>query len=340
MTRAHADGERRRQAGAASAAARRARRAGSPTGRRAANAMQRSAAIALAPATDAGRDLREQRGGARRRQRRDDGDGGAGRQDRERHRCLAVVAAAQSRGASTVASRSTISSSTRRPSSCASGASRTRWRKRRQGAALDVVGRDEVAPGEQRRGARGAHHRDRAARPAAGGQAEAAARRAADPHRVVDDALVDADLRGEVLQREQLAAPRCTRCTVSSGSCSPRWPCVVRTTIADFVAVRRIADLDLEQEAVELRLGQRIGALGLDRVLRRQHEERPLERDRLAFERDLVFLHHLEQRACVFAGARLISSASRMLVNTGPRRTRSAGMLPLPPARRRGRRGR
>ncbi len=36
----------------------------------------------------------------------------------------------------------------------------------------------------------------------------------------------------------------------------------------------RVVDEQLEQEAVDLRLGQRIGALGLDRVLRGEHEER------------------------------------------------------------------
>ena len=36
----------------------------------------------------------------------------------------------------------------------------------------------------------------------------------------------------------------------------------------------RVADLDLQHEAVELRLGQRVGALLLDRVLRREDEER------------------------------------------------------------------
>jgi hypothetical protein len=34
--------------------------------------------------------------------------------------------------------------------------------------------------------------------------------------------------------------------------------------------------------------------------------------------------------ACVFAGARLISSASSTLVKTGPRRMRSAAIVPLP----------
>ena len=41
-----------------------------------------------------------------------------------------------------------------------------------------------------------------------------------------------------------------------------------------FLAVGRVIDLDHEQEAVELGFGQRIGAFLLDRVLRRQHEER------------------------------------------------------------------
>jgi hypothetical protein len=36
--------------------------------------------------------------------------------------------------------------------------------------------------------------------------------------------------------------------------------------------------VQLEEEAIELRLGQRIGALHLERVLRREHEERLLER--------------------------------------------------------------
>ena len=42
--------------------------------------------------------------------------------------------------------------------------------------------------------------------------------------------------------------------------------------------VRRLLDDDLHQEAVALRLGQRVDALGLDRVLRREHEERVRQR--------------------------------------------------------------
>ena len=59
---------------------------------------------------------------------------------------------------------------------------------------------------------------------------------------------------------------------------------------------RRVADLQLEQEAVELGLGQRVGALVLDRVLGGDHDERVGQRVGLALDRDLPLLHRLEQR--------------------------------------------
>ena len=58
-----------------------------------------------------------------------------------------------------------------------------------------------------------------------------------------------------------------------------------------------IAERDAHQEAVELRLGQRIGAELVGRVLGRDDEERRRQRARLAFDGDLVLLHRLEQRA-------------------------------------------
>src|SRR5258708_693553 len=57
-----------------------------------------------------------------------------------------------------------------------------------------------------------------------------------------------------------------------------------------------IGDVDLEEEAVELRLGERVGAFLLERVLRRQHVEGPRQRMVLAGDRDAAFLHRLEQR--------------------------------------------
>ena len=64
----------------------------------------------------------------------------------------------------------------------------------------------------------------------------------------------------------------------------------------DLVLDLRVVDGELEEEAVELRLGERVGALGLDRVLRRQHQERARHLVGGAADRDLALLHHLEQR--------------------------------------------
>ena len=54
--------------------------------------------------------------------------------------------------------------------------------------------------------------------------------------------------------------------------------------------------LGLQHEAVELRLGQRVRALELDGVLRREHEERLRQRPGLAQHGHAVLLHRLEQR--------------------------------------------
>ena len=58
---------------------------------------------------------------------------------------------------------------------------------------------------------------------------------------------------------------------------------------------RRVAEGGADQEAVELRLGQREGSLLLDRVLGRDDEERVGQRVRDAVDRDLVLRHALEQ---------------------------------------------
>ena len=62
-----------------------------------------------------------------------------------------------------------------------------------------------------------------------------------------------------------------------------------------FFGPRRIADDDVEHEPVELRFRQRIGALLLDRVLRRQHEERLRQPIGLPGRGDVVLLHRFEQ---------------------------------------------
>ena len=52
----------------------------------------------------------------------------------------------------------------------------------------------------------------------------------------------------------------------------------------------------LEQEAIELRLGERVGPLHLDRVLRGEHEERRRQRVGLFADGDRLLLHRLQQR--------------------------------------------
>ena len=58
----------------------------------------------------------------------------------------------------------------------------------------------------------------------------------------------------------------------------------------------RVAELELEEEAVELGLGQRVRALVLDRVLRGEDEERLGQLPRRPLDRHLPLLHRLEQR--------------------------------------------
>jgi hypothetical protein len=59
----------------------------------------------------------------------------------------------------------------------------------------------------------------------------------------------------------------------------------------------RIADDHLHHEAVDLRFGQRIGALLFQRVLRGEHQERARQRIGFIADGDLAFLHGFEQRA-------------------------------------------
>ena len=66
--------------------------------------------------------------------------------------------------------------------------------------------------------------------------------------------------------------------------------------LAFFIAVR-VADLYLEHEAVDLRLGQGVGALLVDRILGGQHEKRLGQLVGFLADGDLPFLHGFEQGA-------------------------------------------
>ena len=63
-----------------------------------------------------------------------------------------------------------------------------------------------------------------------------------------------------------------------------------------FVVGRQIIEHGVEQEAIELRFGQRIGAFQLDGVLRRQNKERRFDLVLMPAHRARQLLHGFEQR--------------------------------------------
>src|SRR5918999_2497018 len=64
-----------------------------------------------------------------------------------------------------------------------------------------------------------------------------------------------------------------------------------------FLQPSGVGHHELEHESVHLRLRQGVGALMLDRVLGREHQEQLGKRKGLAADGDLLLLHRLEERA-------------------------------------------
>ena len=93
---------------------------------------------------------------------------------------------------------------------------------------------------------------------------------------------------------------------------------------------RRIVDLDVEHEAVELGLGQRIGPFLLDRVLRGDGEERLGQRIGRLPDRHFALLHRLQQR-----GLRLGRRAVDFVGQQNVGEDRPFDEAELPPARAR-----
>ena len=114
-------------------------------------------------------------------------------------------------------------------------------------------------------------------------------RRAHQPRRVIDTFVGGDDVAHQHARALDLLAGRHRRDARFS-------PVVVCARIARSSAGARIVDHDVQHEAIELRFRQRIGAFLLDRILRRQHEQRPIELMAHAADRDLILLHRLEQR--------------------------------------------
>ena len=100
-------------------------------------------------------------------------------------------------------------------------------------------------------------------------------------------------------------------------------PAVVTGQHLGLLFEGRVADQQLEHEPVELRLGQRVGALVLDRVLCGDHDERVGQRavptpSAVTWRSSIAS----SSAACVLGGVRLISSARNRFVKTGPSRNR------------------
>ena len=88
--------------------------------------------------------------------------------------------------------------------------------------------------------------------------------------------------------------------------------------ISHQLLLGREGDVDLEEEAVELRLGQRIGPLHLERVLGGEHEERLRQRVLLLGDGDPVLLHRLEQGALGLRGGAVDLVGKDQVAKIGP----------------------
>ena len=176
-----------------------------------------------------------------------------------------------------------------RSTPAASGTSINRCASTVSGERLHVVGQRVVAP---------LHERARLGRAQ---QHEAGARRRPE---------LDAPVRARVAQqRDDVVAQRARRVHAVRrldrldhlGAVGDRLE--VEHAVARLVAGQhpglllgvRIAERDADHEAVDLRLRQRVGALVLDRVLGREHHERPRQLVRDGIDRHLALLHALEQ---------------------------------------------
>ena len=172
-----------------------------------------------------------------------------------------------------------------------------RWR-RTSGASSDEIGRQHVPPTAQDREGPGAVDEvDRAARARSVRDVRLEFRGAPvgelpggfdERDRVADDPRIDVDLVDLGLEGDQAVAVE----DLARREVAAQRP----GDDLGLLGGVRIVEQDLEHEPVELRLGQGIGPLGLDRVLGREHDERRGDRVGRVTDRDLVLLHDLEQR--------------------------------------------
>ena len=85
-----------------------------------------------------------------------------------------------------------------------------------------------------------------------------------------------------------------------------------------LVAEVRVVDDHLHHEAVDLRLRERVRPLSLDRVLRREDEERVGDRVGGRTDRHLALLHDLEERRLHLGGSAVDLVGEEEVAEHGP----------------------
>lgn len=160
-----------------------------------------------------------------------------------------------------------------------------------QGDRGHVVGQDEHPAGQERPRLAGAIEGDAGPRARPEAQVGVHPRGPDQTHDVAADVLAHGDDAGGCLEQAELVGPDHRRHPLDR----------VRSLLVEgrdpqLGLLGRVADPDLDEEAIELRLRQGERPLELDRVLRRQDEERVRQPVGLPVDGNLVLLHRFEQR--------------------------------------------
>ena len=166
----------------------------------------------------------------------------------------------------------------------------------RQRDALDVVGCHVRTALDESHCLCAAHERQSAARATAHREAWIVTGRTDHSHRIVHHLLVHTLPRRERLPARDGKAVE-TRLHARERQLVARLVGGGAHDHGNLLLARWVADLNLEEKPVELRLRQRIGPFRFDRILRGEHHERLRQGQGAAFERDLILLHHFEQGA-------------------------------------------
>lgn len=168
--------------------------------------------------------------------------------------------------------------------------------KDRDGKFLDVVGDAEIASVEEGVRLGGAEQGETAARTDAEFENVGLAGRVGDPQEVIDERVVHPDLFRQILEGDDV------------GGVQDRFKAGKRVALDliqkdfAFVAGVRVAHPQPHGKPVELRFRQRVRAVMLGGVLRREDDEWPGQFERLVFDGDPFLGHRFEQTALGFGG--------------------------------------